>query len=202
MSALTYLVLTVCVSTAVCLLAFPPIFWGVITGAMAGDGGTIFLGMMTGYMIGIFVGVLVSMPLSIGGMFVWLDVARGGPVVIETLFEPFRRFLRYLGACVVTYIYVLLWSLLFYIPGIVKAIAWSQMFFIMRENPGMKGREARRLSAQMMKGHKWEYFLLGLSFIGWILLGVLSLGIAYFWVYPYVYTAYGAFYEEVKRGAV
>ena len=199
-SALAYLVLTACVSVIVSVLMIVPIVVGLIAGGTSGGGEeAVFAGMIVGYVLGLTVGVLASIPIGIGAMFLWLDVARGGDVVFDTLFEPFRRFFRYLGTYVVTCIYIFLWSLLLYVPGIVKAFAWSQTFFIMRENPGMRGREARRLSAAMMKGHKWHYFLLSLSFIGWILLGMLTFGIALFWIYPYIYTAYGEFHVRVKQ---
>jgi uncharacterized membrane protein len=140
--------------------------------------------------------------IFMGATFMWLDVARGGGVEFNTLFEPFKRYLHYLGAILLLFILTFLWSLLFVIPGVVKAIAYSQTCFIMREHPELGADEARKLSVRMMKGHKWHYFLLGLSFLGWVLLACITCGIGFLWVTPYIYTALGAFYEEVKQGAV
>ena len=53
---------------------------------------------------------------------------------------------------------------------------------------------------QMMKGHKFDYFWLCLSFIGWLLLGILTVGIGYIWLIPYMQTTIGAFYDDVKNG--
>ena len=63
----------------------------------------------------------------------------------------------------------------------------------------MKNNEAIELSMAMMDGHKWDLFCLELSFIGWAFLCVLSLGIGYLWLIPYMYASYAAFYEDVKN---
>ena len=68
-----------------------------------------------------------------------------------------------------------------------------------KDFPELSVNQAINLSQKMMKGHKFDYFWLGLSFIGWILLGLLTLGIGYIWLIPYMYTSYAAFYEEVKK---
>jgi hypothetical protein len=73
-------------------------------------------------------------------------------------------------------------------------------YFIAAENPGMSQSEARRRSEQMMMGHKMEYFILNLSFIGWIFLSIFTFGIGMFFVMPYMYTASAAFYDNLKLG--
>lgn len=104
---------------------------------------------------------------------------------------------------VVTYLlmclFIFLWTLLLIIPGIIKALAYSMTPFILKDFPELSVNQAINLSQKMMKGHKFDYFWLGLSFIGWILLGLLTLGIGYIWLIPYMYTSYAAFYEEVKK---
>ena len=71
----------------------------------------------------------------------------------------------------------LLWVLLLVIPGIYKAYCWRLVPFILADDPGMSGKEARALSASMMDGSKWASFVLDLSFIGWKLVGALTFGI-------------------------
>ncbi len=95
-------------------------------------------------------------------------------------------------------IYITLWSLLFIIPGIIKGIAYSMSFYILAENPGMSGNDAITKSKELMNGHKMEFFMLSLSFIGWILLLVVSCGIASFYVVPYMNMAVTNFYLEIK----
>jgi uncharacterized membrane protein len=96
-------------------------------------------------------------------------------------------------------IYTSLWSLLLYIPGIVKSISYSQTAYVLRDNPGLSYNAAIERSMDMMYGYKMRYFKLLLSFIGWILLAALTCGIAIFWVYPYMQAANANFYEYVKE---
>lgn len=99
-------------------------------------------------------------------------------------------FLMVLFAC--------LWALLFIIPGIIKAFAYALTPYILVDKPELSASKAIDLSIEMMKGHKFDLFWLSLSFLGWILLGILTLGIGLFWVMPYMTTAMAAFYEDVK----
>jgi uncharacterized membrane protein len=75
-------------------------------------------------------------------------------------------------------------------------------FFILSENREITGSEAIRRSKKMMVGHKWPLFCLGFRFIGWFLLGVITLGIGLLWIWPYYMASLAKFYEEVKRSAV
>lgn len=137
--------------------------------------------------------------IAIGYSFSFLDVSRGAPVETRTLLEPTKDYMRYLGGLLRVFVYVLLWSLLLYIPGIIKAISYSQTFFIMRENPEMSGEQAIQRSMDMMRGHKMDYFLFSLSYIGWVLLGYITFGVGLLFVMPYVVTGMGGFYDELKK---
>lgn len=96
--------------------------------------------------------------------------------------------------------FILLWSLLFVIPGIVKAFSYAMTPYILEENPELSANDAIDRSRAMMKGHKFDLFWLMLSFIGWFILSVLTLGIGFLWLIPYAQTATAAFYEDVKAG--
>ncbi len=148
------------------------------------------------------VSLFFTMIVSMGALFVWLDLSNGKNAEINTLFEPFNDYKRYLVGGLWVTLYVFLWTLLFVIPGIIKQISYSQTFYIMRDNPEMKGDDARKLSMKLMHGHKMDFFLLQLSFIGWVLLAILTFGIGMLWVAPYMYTAQGEFYKEIKKSAV
>ena len=95
-------------------------------------------------------------------------------------------------------IFVFLWSLLLLIPGIIKAFAYAMVPYILVDKPELSANEAINLSMKMMKGHKFDFFWLSLSFIGWGILAVCTLGIGFFWLFPYIYTTYAAFYQDVK----
>lgn len=95
-------------------------------------------------------------------------------------------------------IYVCLWAILFIVPGIIKAFAYALTPYILVDKPELSVNKAIDLSIAMMKGHKFDLFWLSLSFLGWILLSILTLGIGLFWLMPYMSTAMAAFYEDVK----
>jgi uncharacterized membrane protein len=95
-------------------------------------------------------------------------------------------------------VFTVLWTFLFIIPGIIKAFAYALTPYILVDNPELSANQAIDLSVKMMKGHKFDMFWLSLSFIGWIFLSIVSLGIGIFWLMPYMTTAMGAFYEDVK----
>ena len=96
-------------------------------------------------------------------------------------------------------LFTFLWSLLLVVPGIVKSMAYSQTFFIMNEHPEYAGREAIDASQEMMRGHKWEYFVLNLSFIGWFLLSSLTFGLLLFYVMPYYQATMAEYYRYLKE---
>jgi uncharacterized membrane protein len=72
-------------------------------------------------------------------------------------------------------------------------------FFILHDNPEMRPNQALKESSRMMKGYKWKLFCLQLSFIGWLMLGTLTLGIAYLWIAPYMGMSLANFYENLKE---
>lgn len=107
----------------------------------------------------------------------------------KNAFEAILAFVRYLA-------FTFLWSLLFFIPGIIKSLSYSQMFFLMADK-GLNAKEAQVKSMEIMEGHKWEYFMLQLSFIPWALLCLVTFGIATIYVGPYIYTAEAMFYRNI-----
>ena len=99
-------------------------------------------------------------------------------------------------------IYLVLWTLLFIIPGIVKSLSYAMTPFILLENPYMSAKEAITASRKLMDGHKGELFILGLSFIGWEFLCVLTCGIGYLFLNPYMNAAHAAFYRNLVPAKV
>ena len=98
-------------------------------------------------------------------------------------------------------LYTFLWSLLFVIPGIVKAYEYRMIPYLLAENPNISEEEAFGRSRQMMDGQKWHVFVLDLSFIGWHILGVLTLGLVdVFWTQPYQEMTNAALYERFMYG--
>ena len=95
-------------------------------------------------------------------------------------------------------LFIALWSLLLVIPGIIKAFSYAMTPYILHEYPTVGVNDAIDISRKMMKGHKLDMFILELSFIGWGLLCMLSCGIGFLWLIPYMQTSLSIFYEDVK----
>lgn len=98
-------------------------------------------------------------------------------------------------------LYTFLWSLLFIIPGIIKAYEYQMIPYLLAEHPDMPKDQAFAISRQMMKGQKWNAFVLDLSFLGWSILSLFTLGIlGLFYVNPYKYSTKAALYETLRYG--
>ena len=85
-----------------------------------------------------------------------------------------------------------------FIGAVILSLAYSLVPFIIHDNPDMGVRDVLKTSRMMMRGHKWQLFVLELTFLGWALLCVLTLGIGFLWLTPYQYTSYAHFYEDIK----
>ena len=127
-----------------------------------------------------------------------LKLHDGGDGEVKDLFSEFNRFGDGFILRLLTGLYVFLWSLLFVIPGIVAAYKYAMAPFIMAENPGMTANEAITASKEMMDGHKFELFCLELSFLGWSILTVFTLGIGSLWLNPYINMAFAVFYRNIQ----
>ena len=115
---------------------------------------------------------------------------------VKDLFSQFDRFGQGFLQLFLRNLYIFLWGLLFLIPGLVKSFAYAMTPFLMAEDPTLTANEAIKLSQEKMRGHKGELFWLGLTFFGWSLLAVLTGGVGYIFLNPYVNAAYAAFYRD------
>jgi len=141
--------------------------------------------------------LVISGPLTVGLCGFFLAFLRDEKPEFEKLFKGFNNFATNFIVGLLVYLFTFLWSLLFIIPGIIASYAYSMTFFIQHDNPEMAETDAIKASKEMMKGHKWELFVLDLSFIGWYLLGILTFGILFLFVTPYHNAARAAFYENL-----
>ena len=140
---------------------------------------------------------IVGGPVKLGYCRFLLKMQDGEDAQVGDLFSRFDRFGD--GFCLelLTSLYIMLWSLLFIIPGLVKAYAYAMAPFILEENPNMTPSEAIKASRELMDGHKFDLFCLHWSFFGWALLSVLTLGIGSLWLNPYMNAATAAFYRSI-----
>ena len=145
---------------------------------------------------------LASMAVQIGYVYYCMKVVRceqGTYADLVHLLKDWRFALKLVALTFVMNIFISLWSLLFIIPGAIKAISYSQATMIMLENPNMDILTAIKESQKLMNGHKMDYFVLGLSFIPWGLLVAVTFGIASLWVTPYIQITMVNYYYYVLK---
>jgi len=142
--------------------------------------------------------LFIAGPMLVGVSMFSLSLSRGENARLEQIFEGFKNYGTVLGAYLLMVVLILLWMLLLIIPGIIAAIAYSQTFYILAEDDAISSMDALKKSKEMMDGYKWKYFCLGLRFIGWALLCILTLGIGFLWLSPYIQISYAKFYEDIK----
>lgn len=144
--------------------------------------------------------ILVSVPVQVGYCNSFRKLHQEGDAsVVGNMFSlGFNNWGHIVLGQLLMSVFVFLWSLLLIVPGIVKAYAYAMTPYILVERPELSANEAISLSSRMMKGHKFDLFYFQLSFLGWALLGILTLGIGFLWLSPYYMTAQAAFYQDVK----
>lgn len=116
------------------------------------------------------------------------------------LFKGFERFGETLVAGLLYTLAISIGFMLLIVPGIILACGFGLTFFIMVDEPSISGTDALSKSWNMMRGHKWDYFCLQFRFIGWILLSILTCGIGFIFVQPYMVVASQNFYRKLRYG--
>ena len=123
---------------------------------------------------------------------------------VGVIFDGFRS--GHYGNLVITMflkdLFTTLWTLLFIVPGIINGLEYLMIPYILAENPGMDRREAFAISKRMMDGEKWNAFVLQLSFIGWLIVAVITCGlVGIFYVTPYMEATFAELYAYNKGKA-
>ena len=177
--------------------------------------------------------IVAALPLSVlvvGAFGEHIKVYRRETASVGAMFASMKvNFWRKLGGLLWMELWILIWSLLLIVPGIIKSYAYSMTTFILADNPSVTATQALKVSMKMTAGHKWQIFVFGLSFLGWILLPMLPyivfisiftateaiiwlvlsmlalLAAVVYWlivVYPYLYTAYAGLFLELRENAL
>ena len=154
-------------------------------------------GILSIIYIGSIAALLLTGAFLLGLAAMALKVCKNEEVHTGDLFCGFEQFGSSLALYLLINIFTILWSLLFLIPGIIKAYSYSMSYFVLTDHPELSANEARKRSMQLMRGKKWKLFCLQISFIGWGFLILLTLGILSFWVVPYMQTATAEFYTDL-----
>ena len=140
---------------------------------------------------------LLLMPLTIGSYEYFLDIVRGNDKCIKSLFAYFDRFGTILLAIVIMGILVTLGSFLFIIPGVIIALMYSQVYYVIVDNKNYGALECLKESRTLIDGYKWDYLVFNFKFIGWILLTIFTFGIAGIYVIPYIIIAQAKYYDNL-----
>lgn len=168
------------------------------------------IGGISGFIMGVFnineqvsrtiteiISIVLSGLLTFGYYSYFLKISRNENADIQELWSKTNMFLPYIIASILIGLFTTLWTFLFIIPGIIAAFSYSMTYYIMLDNPEISALDAIRKSKELMKGHRFDYFILNLSFIGWILLGILTCGILYVWLIPYMNVTNLNFYNQL-----
>jgi uncharacterized membrane protein len=151
--------------------------------------------------IGWIAGLILGGPLAFGLSYYFLGFSRGNTPVLEDLFKGFSIFGKTLVTYLLLALYTILWVLLLIVPGVIAALSYSMAFYLLIDNKDMSAQDAIKKSKQLMMGHKYRYFCFLGRFLGWFLLGVLSLGIGLLWIIPYFMVSNAKFYETLINPA-
>lgn len=167
----------------------------LIIGLISGVAGAILSFIPGGSFV---VSIIITPAFALSTVRVYLNVFKGNQPSVGDAFCGFDDFWAAFKVNFLVGLFTFLWSLLFIIPGIVKSYSYSMALYILAENKGKPALECINESKAMTNGHKMDLFVLNLSFIGWALLCVITVGIAGIWVIPYMNETYINAYNSLK----
>ena len=146
---------------------------------------------------------VVSSILDVAAIGVYLKMSRSPePVKFSDFIEGLNNWARAALGALWELLWVTLWSLLFVIPGIIKGFAYSQMFYIIAEYKEVSVTKAMKISMEITKGHKWDIFVMYLSFLGWAFVCAFTMGIGTLWLTPYMDMTFINAYHAMMKEAI
>ena len=164
-----------------------------------GSIGTLFLCyLLMSLICGTIIGSLLMPAIYLGFCLMYISMTNGVKPAVGDMFKRVGAFGKALWLSIITGFFVMLWSLLLYVPGIIKGLSYSMGPYILSEHPEYTARQALNESKRIMSGHKMELFVMMLSFIPWFLLCGITLGFGYIYVVPYVSATVANFYNAIK----
>ena len=144
------------------------------------------------------VGFLIAPSFVLSCNKIYIELARQVRPSVSDIWKGFHSFGKAFWLTVITGFFTFMWSLLLIVPGIIKGYSYLMAPYILADNPGMKAREALEESKRITNGHKFELFVLVLSFIGWIMLVPITLGLILIWLVPYTNATLANYYLAMK----
>lgn len=152
--------------------------------------------------VGPIINLVLIGPLTLGLTCCFMKLVRNEEFIFENLFDGFKNFAQSFILQLLSAIFISLWTLLLIVPGIIATYKYSMAFYILNDNPEIDSMDAINRSKEMMNGYKWKLFCLHLSFIGWWLLSILTLGIGFLWLIPYIKSSTANFYENLRQSQI
>lgn len=163
-----------------------------------------------GFVVGIFdlgefgaslasvIASLIIAPISMGFIYYSMRYARGESFELNDIFRYKKQWRATFLLTFFISLFTTLWTFLLIIPGIIAALSYSMAQYIYCDHE-LEPLGCIRASKEMMDGYKMDYFVFSLSFMGWVFLGILTLGLLYIWLIPYMMTAEVLYYDELKK---
>ena len=146
--------------------------------------------------------IFLANPLELGGASFFVENTEAGPAPLSTIKRGFQNYGHNFVVLFLRDLYLTLWLLLFIVPGIIKMYSYRMVPYILAEHPELSANEVITRSREMMNGNKMQAFKMDLSFLGWILLGILTLGLGLvFWTSPYMESTQAALYLKLRDEA-
>lgn len=149
-------------------------------------------------LVGILISLLITGPFTLGLVIFSLSISRDEEASVEQLFEGFNHLGTSIGAYIVMSIIISIGMLLLVIPGIIAALSVSMTFYIIADDDSIGVLDAIKKSNEMMNDHKWKLFTLYLRFFGLGIVCLLTLGLGFLWLIPYMQVSVAKFYEDIK----
>lgn len=144
------------------------------------------------------VSLVIGGPFMLGAATFSISLSRGKEARLEQIFQGFNRFTTAFVAYLLMVVFILLWMLLLIIPGIIAALSYSMTFYILSEDESIKAEDALKKSKAMMEGYKLKLFYLCLRFFLLAMLCILTLGIGFLWLIPFIHITMANFYDDIK----
>lgn len=149
------------------------------------------------------ISIIVSGVLELASAHFYLKfVQKRNDASFNTFLTGLTDCVRGILAVLWSFLWTMLWCLLLFVPGIIKAISYSQMYFILAEHPECSVRKSMKISMAITRGHKADLFVMYLSFLGWGLLAAITCGIGLLWLEPYMSTSLANAYLDMKDEAL
>lgn len=172
----------------------------IVIEGFAGEGISYPFGELTGAGIS-SIWYMFCLPLEWGFTVFFLRLIRHEDTNLERLFDGYKDFLRIFLAELLVGLAIFCGVLLLIVPGIILFTMFSMTEYVLKDNPGMSATDAMRESARLTEGHRMDIFMLILSFIGWAILSLMTLGIGFLFLSPYYSSTMAHYYEDLKLEA-